>query len=765
MPNPAKPNRRLRRVAAAAALPVFRSGFGVLVAAMAIGSIAASEFPTETSADTENNEPPAITTLEHAARVGSCDDESNASETRAVVVAKRCCDCPEGIAGWGRGNDQCSPVYPPPADPSPHRFASRSIIPKPYPIPVGGIAEPGTIINPSMDRPGLRSGDPLTLDHFTAPLYRQDLMVLGSQSCGQAGCHGGPRPGVTQPRVHRGSEYKLWIENDPHARSWRTFCSDESVAMMRRLKILDGDGHIIDPSGYDNCLACHNTTRRHDDPRVAPEITRPEDVFADTTGAESNPGNCVSGENSACRTHEGDRDPTTNRFHREGVGCAGCHGPSGQWIGTHYQWGFDPYQSTDSGFVAAGDLFVRGRMCAACHVGDRDRDMNHNIIAAGHPPLRYELATFHNWQPKHWRDAEAVDRFRFEPQLWLAGQIAQADAALSVLESRAQKRLPESTWPELSMYDCGACHQNLRIDPRGNHNRDALWADEVDSGSDREAVAVYSRFNDAGLRWVIDDAASVTGLGDPELAEALRRVRDHMQSSAIPDAAEAASLASDARQKLFRWYQSNTNERRNFDAANLLMVTAKVAGKKGSLRTWESAAQFYLAAVASRSAWPGGIDGPTRAPADQIRDGLRHDETIDMDRYYDSAQDGRGLDDDSMRRLALRLAGTFGPVEVDPAVLRSLDEPSRSRVKRDLDQMRAVMDDVRGMIEEVRTEAVKRLREEQPPTPTDREPEDSSLDMKDGKNQTPPKPEPRRVPSEEELLEMLRDQFRVPAKP
>ncbi len=92
-----------------------------------------------------------------------------------------------------------------------------------------------------------------TLDRLHSPLLRNDLQLQGAQSCAAASCHGGPHPGVAQAWNSRGSEYPLWLENDPHARSWRTICSDESVAMMQRLGIMQGN-QIVDQQGFDNCL-------------------------------------------------------------------------------------------------------------------------------------------------------------------------------------------------------------------------------------------------------------------------------------------------------------------------------------------------------------------------------------------------------------------------------------------------------------------------------------------------------------------------------
>ena len=259
----------------------------------------------------------------------------------------------------------------------------------------------------------------LLLERAIHPLMRRDLAIGGAVSCAAAGCHGGSRPGLTERTAERGSEYPLWYENDPHARSWRTICSPQSVAIMQRLRITDGTT-IRDRAGFDNCLACHNTAGHYDDARVSSPL-------------------------------------------REGVGCAACHGPDAAWIDRHYRRDWHPSFESANGFVAAGDLFVRARMCASCHVGDADRDMNHDMIAAGHPPLRYEFATYHRRLPKHWRDAAACDVSRFEAQLWLAGQVAALDASLTLLESRAGKSRSVNVWPELAEYDCASCHHQLKI--------------------------------------------------------------------------------------------------------------------------------------------------------------------------------------------------------------------------------------------------------------------------------------------------------------
>ncbi len=465
-----------------------------------------------------------------------------------------------------------------------------------------------------------------TLDRMHAPLLRRDLRITGAQSCAVSNCHGGPRPGVAQPWARRGSEYQLWKENDPHARSWRTICSDESVQMMRRLKIMDGN-QIVDQQGFDNCLACHNTTMRFDEPRTMVD-------------------------------------------RREGVGCEACHGPAGQWGSEHFQYHWSPHLANQQGFVNAGDLYSRARMCASCHVGDKDRDMNHDIIAAGHPTLRYELATFHAWQPKHWRDPEAADNGFYEAQLWLAGQVAATDASLALLETRAANAHSVSEWPEFAAYNCASCHHNLGLD----NDRDPI-------DPTRQATAMYSQWNDAGLRWLIDYRQQ-SGQGseeDSQLIAALDEVKRAMETRPQPDQSDVMVASGHARRMLATWMDGGAGglEKSLFRSDRLAAVVASAAGKPSTFGSWESTVQFYLAAVAARESWPGGWNGPLRDVADRLRYGLRYPEMIDISRF---AKRETGSGPTASRHqatlLGVELAGWLGPVTWQPEAIQADDDPA-----------------------------------------------------------------------------------------
>jgi Cytochrome c554 and c-prime len=381
----------------------------------------------------------------------------------------------------------------------------------------------------------------LWLEQLTLPIRNGQARIESAASCASTACHGGPRAGVGDTQAVRGSEYPLWLESDPHAQSWRTLCSDVSVKMLERLKIVR-EGQVVDQAAFDNCLACHNTTTN--------------------------------------QNHD---------FHAEGVGCASCHGPSENWRGDHYRVQRDDLSSSQCGMVPNKNLLARARTCAACHVGDRDRDMNHDIIAAGHPALHYEFATYHNMLPKHWREPVTED---FEAQLWLAGQIASLDASLALLEARAAKRLNTSAWPEFAASDCSVCHQNLRIAA-------------ADYAAPVKATATLSSWNRFGLEQLLKLQRIETGENGAgeTLALDVSKLSELMRAGGIDNRMEVGQGARSARFALDMWLKSSNGHVHAFTASRLQHLAAASMRDQSEFGHWEFIAQSYLAAIASRQAW------------------------------------------------------------------------------------------------------------------------------------------------------------------
>src|SRR5262249_7174292 len=153
--------------------------------------------------------------------------------------------------------------------------------------------------------------------------------------------------------------------------------------------------------------------------------------------------------------------PRWKEFKVDGVGCESCHGPAEKWKAVHYLPGWkDRSDREQLGFLDTKDLAVRAESCVACHVGSPNREVNHDLIAAGHPRLRFDLGAYLANYPKHWSDArDKAGRPALEAQVWAIGQVVSAQAAVKVLQHRAAAA--DKPWPEFAEYDCFACHHSL----------------------------------------------------------------------------------------------------------------------------------------------------------------------------------------------------------------------------------------------------------------------------------------------------------------
>ncbi len=254
---------------------------------------------------------------------------------------------------------------------------------------------------------------PEVLPRLAAPADR----YLGGLSCASASCHG-RQDEVAEPGSVSRREYVLWLEHDPHARSARTLESPEFQRILRHASSGRDDGPA-DAAVESRCAKCHNPSEKG-----------------------------------------------TGVFSSRGIDCESCHGPAKDWIAVHYERDVTRQRLVELGMTDTKDLVVRAKLCAGCHVGDGERDMNHDMIAAGHPPLRFELSAYHDLiRQKHWPAAERVRMPEFKANLWAAGQAAALLATLDLVASRASRAATGdklTPWPELAEYDCFACHQRLR---------------------------------------------------------------------------------------------------------------------------------------------------------------------------------------------------------------------------------------------------------------------------------------------------------------
>lgn len=233
---------------------------------------------------------------------------------------------------------------------------------------------------------------------------------LGAATCASALCHSAPRPfadaGIRQ------NEYLVWHRKDRHAGAWRTLQSERSQRIAAAL----GSEAATE---RDDCLACH-----------AAPITE---------------------------------QPMGPRYRVEdGVDCETCHGPAEHWIKPHTR-GYDSVAARrDDGLFPTWDTGERAALCLSCHQDRADREIDHEIMAAGHPLLRFELDTYTTTMPPHFRreHAAAIGKPAYSPIAdWRLGQLHAVRTMLTKLE----RHLPARQWvPELSLFDCHACHHDMR---------------------------------------------------------------------------------------------------------------------------------------------------------------------------------------------------------------------------------------------------------------------------------------------------------------
>jgi hypothetical protein len=297
-------------------------------------------------------------------------------------------------------------------------------------------------------------------------------------------------------------------------------------------------------------------------------------------------------------TVQGERSRPSALFQKEsGISCETCHGGARQWIAVHYQRDITHEQLLKLGMVDTKNLFLRARLCASCHVGSTDNDMNHDMIAAGHPPLRFELASYEALiGTKHWDDRpqRAVEP-EYEVQLWAAGRIATAEAALSLLEGRARRAdLGQATpWPEFAEANCFSCHQPMR----------SLAGKP--SPSPLSGKIAWQSWNLAMLNAVIMSGTALDNeLPPAALGPSLSRLRAAMEQSFEPSPAEIANLAAAVRAALLAATKTDSRGRILDLQGHPLEIRAALrpAPSTSATPNWDDACQRIAALAAARRA-------------------------------------------------------------------------------------------------------------------------------------------------------------------
>ena len=258
---------------------------------------------------------------------------------------------------------------------------------------------------------------------LTLPLTRgqekEPVKYIGPGSCAATSCHGSVKP-IAGSRILQ-NEYSTWILQDKHSRAYQALTGEVGERMASILKL--GSKAEEAPK----CLACHALYITPEQRGRAFEIS-------------------------------------------EGVSCENCHGPASAWLGPHTTRSWQHEKSVALGMYDTRNVIHRTEKCLECHLGTRNKFVDHEMIAAGHPDLYFELDSFSAVMPRHWkvpRESEpgkpAEDAAWSGLREWAAGQAVQLRAAMERLTWRAKNERfdKKEVWPEYSELSCFACHHAL----------------------------------------------------------------------------------------------------------------------------------------------------------------------------------------------------------------------------------------------------------------------------------------------------------------
>lgn len=404
---------------------------------------------------------------------------------------------------------------------------------------------------------------------------------VGVASCSGSTCHAAIKPVGKHPI--RQDEYFIWQRKDAHAGTYNLLLEPRSNDMARRL----GWGEAAQARG---CLACH------------------ADGVAEPARGEK-------------------------WLISDGVGCEVCHGGAGGWIDSHVQGYKARDEARADGLYPTWEPAARAQLCLSCHQGSRERPMTHAIMAAGHPPLLFELDTFSTLEPFHHElDKDYLERKGAQnaATAWIVGQAMSADELLGAIEAGRHRK---GLMPELAFFDCDACHHPMKAG-RGNAGRTAGADPGVIPLADSALVmiGVWARVIDPSLadRW--QSGWSRLYRKGYASDEDLRR--------------EATALRSLLQSRILARAQSSSP-----DAAQLRRVIGGVlaAASGDHLGDYRFAEQVAMASLVLGSALSGqdggGLDAEQKAAVDALYEAVR-----DRDRFNPVAWR------EALNRLQSRLA-------------------------------------------------------------------------------------------------------------
>jgi hypothetical protein len=293
---------------------------------------------------------------------------------------------------------------------------------------------------------------------------------VGVASCANSGCHGSTEP-LNATRVLQ-NEYYTWLNHDRHAGAYNVLFNQLSARIAKNMRLRK---HAYEEA---LCLDCHTTNV---------------------------PASAVEGRVDV----------------EDGIQCEVCHGPASGWRAEHTEEGWTHEQSVARGMIDLRRISARAQVCTACHVGSGRKEVDHELIASGHPQTPFELDNFTEVEPPHWTPGRETHGL----PAWAVGQVVTFRESLDNLARHARGE----KWPEFSDMSCYNCHHDLK---------ESQWRQER-GWPDRAGLPAWSPQRWAVLRLLIGRVSpSARDELDPLVAQLARNVARMNDSGAVAASAE-----------------------------------------------------------------------------------------------------------------------------------------------------------------------------------------------------------------------------------
>ncbi len=413
-----------------------------------------------------------------------------------------------------------------------------------------------------------------------SPCWAGLLLLIASATAvadaiheGVASCAGGTCHAATVPFGEsgiRGDEYFIWQTQDVHGKAFATLGSERSRKIGQALG--------ISPQTDRACLSCHT-----------------ESVPQNLRGAKFQTS--------------------------DGIGCETCHGGAQNWLKEHTRPGLSLAEKERMGMFPTWRGAERAQLCLSCHQGNAERPITHAMMAAGHPPLLFELDTFTSLQPPHYdRDADYQRRKGGQSGM-LDWQIGQGAAAKMYLEGLAEGRFQQGVFPELVHFDCAACHH-------------AMGAGRAMLGRNGAAAIGAVPLADTHLHWLGLWLHAVAPERGRLWQQQVAQLQTAAQTSPTALKAQAAALLQQLRGDVLPRMQQQTPSATQLRQMLQSLSSASRGARAGDFATAQQAAMASVVFANALAAQGAPISPAGRAAIDALYAAARSADAFPMQEYH-----------------------------------------------------------------------------------------------------------------------------------